>query len=497
MKEGGYMIQLHDLLKNLPSYEIIGDKAVWINDLQMDSRQVTKGSLFICISGFTVDGHDYVQEAVENGAVAIVAEKDIITNVPIIKVRDSKRVMAIIAAHFYDHPTSKLQLIGVTGTNGKTTTTHLIEKIFSDFGRRTGMIGTIYMKYGDKEISVKNTTPESLTLQKYFYEMVENGVEVVTMEVSSHALSLGRVRGSYFDVAVFTNLSQDHLDFHETMENYLASKGLLFAQLGNGYGKNRAIAVFNVDDPSFNTLQEMTAAPIITYGIKNDADMKAENIVLKETGTDFTLTVGGEKVQVQLKLVGTFSVYNALAAASAAYVQGIPLQQIKKSLEAVEGVSGRFERVENNNGFHIIVDYAHTPDSLENVLRTCREFAKGKVSVVVGCGGDRDKSKRPKMAAIAEHLADYVYITSDNPRSEDPMAIINDMLKGITSSNYSVLVNRRDAIFEAVQRAEKDEIILIAGKGHETYQTIGNENYYFDDRVVAKEAVKERNLHGF
>lgn len=490
------MVKLTNLLNKLPSYEIIGDKDVTINDLHMDSREVTDGSLFFCISGFTVDGHDFAQEAVNKGAVAIVAERDVDVQVPVVKVRDTKRAMAIIASEFYDHPTTKLKLIGITGTNGKTTTTHLIEKIFSDFGKKTGMIGTMYMKYGDNEVPVTNTTPESLILQKYFSEMVENDVDVATMEVSSHALSLGRVRGCHYDVAVFTNLSQDHLDFHETMEDYLAAKGLLFAQLGNGYGqKNVPIAIFNVDDPSFEVLQSMTAVPLLTYGIKNDADITAENIVLHETGTNFTMKTRNEKVPIQLKLVGTFSVYNALAAASAAYALGIPLKQIKKSLESVEGVAGRFERVRVNSDFHIIVDYAHTPDSLENVLRTCREFAKGKVSVVVGCGGDRDKTKRPKMAKIAEQFADFVYITSDNPRTEDPQSIINDMLKGLTSSRYSVHLDRREAIFEAVRRAEKDEIILIAGKGHETYQIIGKETIYFDDRVVAKEAVEERNKH--
>lgn len=473
------MIPLTKLLSKLPSYEYKEKQDPTILDLHMDSRLVTEGSLFFCIKGYTVDGHDFVEQAEEKGAVAIVAEKPVKASIPVVLVKDSKRAMAILSATFYNHPTKKLHLIGVTGTNGKTTTTHLIEKILGDAGKNTGLIGTMYVKYNGKMVEAKNTTPESLVLQKNFSDMVEDGVEVVTMEVSSHALQLGRVHGTHFDVAVFTNLSQDHLDFHETMEKYAQAKGLLFAQLGNGYDDERQpIAVLNKDDSVYKTMAEMTAAPILSYGIHSDADMRAVNVQLRETGVSFDIQIGHETAHLDFNMSGTFSVYNALAAAAAAYVSGVALHDIVESLSSVEGVAGRFERVEMDQPFHVIVDYAHTPDSLENVLRTIREFAKGKVSVVVGCGGDRDKTKRPKMAAIAEELSDFVYLTSDNPRTEDPKMILQDMEKGLVTSNYTVIENRKDAIYEAVKRAQAEEIILIAGKGHETYQTIGKTNYH-------------------
>ncbi len=486
------MMQLSKLLGRLPSYETKNNEDPLIKELYMDSREVTEGGLFFCIKGYTVDGHDYAQQAAENGASAIIAEDDITVSVPVIKVKDSKRAMALLSAAFYGYPTTKLHLIGVTGTNGKTTVTHLIEKILTDHKINTGIIGTMYMRYAGKEVTTQNTTPESLTLQKSFASMVDEGVEAVTMEVSSHALELGRTHGAQFDVAVFTNLSQDHLDFHETMDNYARAKGLLFAQLGNGYEEGRQPkAVINADDKMAGLIQTMTAAPLLTYGIDNDADMKAENIRITERGTTFDLSIGEEREEITLKMTGRFSVYNALAAAAASYVTGVGMKTIAGSLSSVEGVAGRFERVDLEEDFHVIVDYAHTPDSLQNVLETIREFAKGKVSVVVGCGGDRDKTKRPQMAKIAEQLADFVYLTSDNPRSEDPADIIEHMKAGITGTSYTVIENRREAIFEAVHRAEKDEIILIAGKGHETYQTIGKVNYHFDDRETAREAAAE------
>ncbi|SDY76154.1 UDP-N-acetylmuramoyl-L-alanyl-D-glutamate--2,6-diaminopimelate ligase [Evansella caseinilytica] len=485
-------MHLSKLTNHLPSFTIQNDADPFIHSLHMDHREVAAGSLFFCIKGYTVDGHDFAEKAVANGAVALVAEKELDVSVPVVIVRSSKRAMAVMSSFFYDFPTAKLKLIGVTGTNGKTTTTHLIDKILRDSGRKTGIIGTMYTKYLDKEIPVKNTTPESLVLQQHFSKMVTEGVETVAMEVSSHALVQGRVHGTQFDIAVFTNLSQDHLDFHGTMENYAQAKGLLFAQLGNGYHPaNQPFAVLNVDDNVHLQLETMTAAPILTYGIHREADMMASDVQIDERGAAFTMTLGEEHVRVTMPMTGMFSVYNALAASSAAYLSGVSLQAIAASLSATSGVSGRFERVEVNQPFHVIVDYAHTPDSLENVLRTIREFAKGRISVVVGCGGDRDKTKRPVMASIAGKLADYVYLTSDNPRSEDPLAILQDMEQGMSGSDYKVIVDRKEAIYEAIRHAETDEVVLIAGKGHETYQTIGGVNHHFDDRLVAKEAVKE------
>ncbi|SER63890.1 UDP-N-acetylmuramoyl-L-alanyl-D-glutamate--2,6-diaminopimelate ligase [Salipaludibacillus aurantiacus] len=487
------MFELKELAGCLPAYKFIGKSNPTINDLAMDNREVKKGDLFFCIEGFTVDGHDFAAKAVEAGAAAIVAERELPVNVPMIIVRDSKRAMAIMAAHFYRLPSSAMHMIGVTGTNGKTTTTHLIHRILSDYAMETSIIGTMYMKYKNKEIKVKNTTPDSLTLQKAFSDMATEGVEAVTMEVSSHALELGRVHGVDFNVGVFTNLTQDHLDYHKTMDNYARAKGLLFSQLGNGYKENHQnIAVLNIDDPYFDLIETMTAVPIITYGMDEKADFRATEVNIHESGTDFQLCMGNRIYPVQLKMTGRFSVYNALAAAAASYASGVPIQTIQESLAAIQGVAGRFEKVDTDASVHVIVDYAHTPDSLENVLETVREFAKGKVSVVVGCGGDRDRTKRPKMAAIAEKLSDYVYLTSDNPRSEDPEEILNEMKSGMAHNNYSMILSRKEAIFEAVKNAEEDEVILIAGKGHETYQIIGDQTFDFDDRLVAKEALKER-----
>jgi len=487
------MMQLKKLANLLPTYKYIGEKDPVIKNLEMDSRKIEPGSLFFCVPGFTVDGHNFAEQAVQMGAVALIVEKELPIDVPMIKVRDVKRAMAIMSANFYQLPSSKMHMIGVTGTNGKTTTTHLIHAILSDSEWDIGLIGTMYMKYKGKEIEVKNTTPESLVLQKELSKMVEEGVEAVTMEVSSHALELGRVHGIEFNIAVFTNLTQDHLDYHETMEKYGQAKGLLFSQLGSRYvteGQN--VAVLNIDDDYFDQLATMTAVPIITYGIDKEADFRAVDVDIHESGSDFILQVGSEEYPIHLQLSGRFSVYNALAAAATAYATGIPIPAISTSLAKITGVAGRFEKVIVDAPFQVIVDYAHTPDSLSNVLETIREFAKGKVSVIIGCGGNRDRSKRPKMAAIAENMADFVYLTSDNPRSENPRDIIQEMEYGMSQDNYMVIENRKDAIDKAIERAEDDEIILIAGKGHETYQIVGDETYEFDDKVKAIEAIKGR-----
>lgn len=488
------MVRLQQLIKALPACQVAGDDNPVIQSLVMDNREAEKGSLFFCIKGFTVDGHDFAEKAVKAGSVAVVAERDLPhLGVPVVKVRDSYKTMAILAAHFYQFPASEMQMIGVTGTNGKTTVTHLIRQILSDYNIETGIIGTMYMKFKGTEINVKNTTPDALTLQKSFSEMIKHDVKAVAMEVSSHALELGRVHGADFNIGVFTNLSKDHLDYHETMANYGRAKGLLFSQLGNSYNcRNQNVAVLNSDDPYFPELKKITAVPVLTYGLKQEADVRAEDVSMHETGCDFVLCAGDERLSVHLKMPGRFSVYNALAAAAAAFASGVPLSSVQQSLARVSGVAGRFEKVESDAPVHVIVDYAHTPDSLENVLQTVREIAGGKVAVVVGCGGDRDKTKRPDMAAIAERLADKVYLTSDNPRSEDPESILEDMVKGMKQSNYKVITSRKEAIFEAVKQAEMNEVILIAGKGHETYQIIGNETYDFDDRLVAAEALKER-----
>jgi UDP-N-acetylmuramoyl-L-alanyl-D-glutamate--2,6-diaminopimelate ligase len=486
-------LQLQTLLSYIKTQPLNINENPLVTSIEMDSRDVKVGSLFICIKGYTVDGHDYAHLAIEKGAVAIISERPLDVTAPVIEVKDSKRVMAILADAFYQQPTQKLQLIGVTGTNGKTSTTHIIENVFQAYGQKTGLIGTLHIKIGNRKYEVKNTTPESLTLQKTFSHMVKENVDTAIMEVSSHALDEGRVHGCDFDIAVFTNLTQDHLDYHQTMTEYRRVKGLLFAQLGNKFDhKKPKFAILNADDEASVEYIRSTSAHIITYGIKEKSDFVATNIAMKNTGTTFLLTVFGEQYEVEMKLVGIFSVYNVLAAIAASYAANIPVSVMIDSIKGIEGVPGRFELVYGGQDFAVIVDYAHTPDSLENAVKTVKEFAKGKVFTIVGCGGDRDKTKRPIMANIATQLSDYSILTSDNPRSEDPLAILKDMEAGVIGSNYNVIVDREEAIRYAVRHAKKDDVILIAGKGHETYQQIGNQILDFDDRVIAKKAIKER-----
>ncbi|WP_040204850.1 UDP-N-acetylmuramoyl-L-alanyl-D-glutamate--2,6-diaminopimelate ligase [Neobacillus jeddahensis] len=464
-----------------------------ITSIENDNRKVQNGSLFICIKGYTVDGHDFAESAVKQGAVAILAERPLTVDVPVVIVNDTTRVMAVLADAFYGQPTKGLHLIGITGTNGKTTTSHLIEKIFADVGKNTGLIGTMYTKIADQTFEAKNTTPESLTLQKTFKQMVDAGVNLAVMEVSSHALDLGRVHGCDYDVAVFTNLTQDHLDYHKTMEEYKRAKSLLFAQLGNAFDhKKPKFAILNGDDPASEMYRRSTAAHVVTYGIDQDADLQAKNIKMTPRGTKFDLVLKGEQFPINMQLIGKFSVYNVLASIATGLVSGIELEEIIHSIECVEGVSGRFELVNAGQDYTVIVDYAHTPDSLENVLKTIQHLAEKRIFVIVGCGGDRDRTKRPLMAQIACRFATDTILTSDNPRSEDPLAILKEMEAGVQGDAYQVIPDRKKAIQAAVSQASTGDVILIAGKGHETYQIIGKEVHDFDDRLVAREAIEER-----
>jgi UDP-N-acetylmuramoyl-L-alanyl-D-glutamate--2,6-diaminopimelate ligase len=486
-------VRLQTLLSYLHDFTAYVGENPNITSIEMDSRQVKKGALFICIKGFTVDGHDFARQAVENGAAAIIAERPLDVDVPVVVVRDSRRAMAVLADAFYGQPTHKLHLIGVTGTNGKTTTTHIIEHIARKTQKKTGLIGTVNVKIGDKAYPTQNTTPESLLLQRMFKQMVDEGVEIAVMEVSSHALHMGRVHGCDYDVAVFTNLTQDHLDYHGTMEEYRNAKGLLFAQLGNRYDHKRPkFAVLNNDDPASQYYKHMTAATVITYGVEKDSDIMAKQIEMAPNGMAFDLVTPYGTVRVQTKLIGLFNVYNLLASVAACLVSGFSLPEIVEAIADMTGVAGRFETVDEGQNFIVIVDYAHTPDSLENVLKTIRQFAKKKVYVVVGCGGDRDRTKRPLMAQTAVKYADVAIFTSDNPRSESPEQILRDMEAGVADGHYVTIVDRKEAIRYAVEQAQEGDIILIAGKGHETYQIIGDRIMEFDDRAVAREAIKER-----
>lgn len=491
-------MQLQQLAERLVTAKVIGSGETECTGIEIDSRKVGAGDLFICLPGFTVDGHDYAKQAEEKGAVALVVERELDTELPQLLVRDSRMAMAVLANVVFGEPSRKMRMIGVTGTNGKTTTTYLIEKIMADHGVKTGLIGTIQMRYDGETFPMSGTTPESLGLQRSLADMVERGVECCVMEVSSHALEQGRVKGTDYRTAVFTNLTQDHLDYHHTMEEYRAAKGLFFARLGNALPADlseRKYAVLNADDEASAEFAKVTAAEVVTYGVEADCDVRASQIKITAQGTFFHVETFRGSADIQLRMVGKFNVYNALAAISAALIEGVELADIKQSLESVAGVDGRVEAVDAGQPFAIIVDYAHTPDGLENVLRTVVEFAEKRVICVFGCGGDRDRTKRPIMGRIAVKYSDVTFVTSDNPRTEDPDAILRDIEAGliedgVDKNRYQLVVDRAEAIRLAVAEAQQGDVVLIAGKGHETYQLVGKQVLDFDDRIVAAEAVR-------
>ncbi|KFN10126.1 UDP-N-acetylmuramoyl-L-alanyl-D-glutamate--2,6-diaminopimelate ligase [Paenibacillus macerans] len=492
-------MQLKELATYLIASQIRGGGELACDGIAIDSRKVQPGDLFICLPGHTVDGHDFARQAADKGAAALVVERWLDDcPLPQLKVKDSRLAMSVLGNVFFGFPSRRLKVIGVTGTNGKTTTTYLIERILEDQGRSTGLIGTIQRKFAGRTYPMSGTTPESLELQRYLHEMAEGGAAYCVMEVSSHALDQGRVKGTHFRTAVFTNLTQDHLDYHNTMEEYRGAKGLFFSRLGNNYPLNpdeRSYAVLNADDPASSYFAKQTAAETVMYGVENEADVRASDISVTAKGTSFHVDTFQGSADISLRMVGKFNVYNALAALAAALLEGIPLERIKASLEAVKGVEGRVEAVDEGQSFAVIVDYAHTPDGLENVLRTVNEFAKGRVICVFGCGGDRDRTKRPIMGRIAAKYADHVIVTSDNPRTEDPDAILSDIEQGLIGdgvdrNRYELIVDRREAIQKAIEMASREDVVLIAGKGHETYQLIGTAVLDFDDRIVAKEAIR-------
>ncbi len=488
---------LSEASKLLITSRVHGDPATLFSGMEVDSREVQPGDLFICLPGLTVDGHDYAEQAIVKGAVALVVERELPVQVPQLIVSSCRHAMAVLGDTFYNHPSRRLKMIGITGTNGKTTTSYLIERIMNDNGVNTGLIGTIEMRYNGNAIPMPRTTPEALLLQRMLGQMADAKVEACVMEVSSHALEQGRVKGTDYRTAIFTNISQDHLDYHHTMAEYIAAKGLFFSRLGNNYAEpeQRKYAVLNIDDPASDYYRRITAADVITYGVEQPADVRATNIRITSTGTTFHLTTFRGETDVTLKMVGTFNVYNALAAITAALIENVPLEQIRHSLENIPGVDGRVELVDAGQPFAVIVDYAHTPDGLDNVLSTIKEFAEQRIITVFGCGGDRDRTKRPLMGKVAAKYSDYTFITSDNPRTEEPGFILNEIEAGlqedrISTDRYELIVDRRHAIQKAVEMAKPGDVLLIAGKGHETYQIIGKETIDFDDRLVAKEAIR-------
>lgn len=474
------MISLRELLNGIHVLKTEGTLDLNIESIYYNSKQVTDRSLFFCLEGQITDGHRYAAEAAKKGAVAVVISKDVEvpSNVTKIFVDDTRLAMAYIAKNFYKDPGRDMSIIGVTGTNGKTTTTYLIKSILEQWGKKVGLIGTITNIIGDKKIPTERTTPESVDLYKLLYEMKKSGVDAVVMEVSSHSLELNRVAGCKFDVGVFTNLSQDHLDFHGTLENYRNSKAKLFKMCNS--------SVINTDDDNGKIIVEGIDGEIITYGIKNNAQVYARDIEITAKGVAFSLYVNKGKIDLNLNIPGIFSVYNSMAAASVASSLGVPADIIKKGLEVVKGVSGRFELLDTGTDYSVILDFAHTPDGLENILTTAKELTKGRIVTLFGCGGDRDAAKRPLMGEVAGRYSDFCIITSDNPRNEEPMDIINDIIPGVlkTSCPYVVISNRKEAIKYAIENAKKDDLIILAGKGHETYQIIKDKVYHLDEREI-------------
>ena len=484
-------MKLHPLLNELPHYRILGAGNPDIINIENHHRKVGYGDLFVCIQGEQMDSHLLVEDAINSGAVAIVAERPVQSSVPVVVVPDARKAMVLLTTTLYRNPTEKLTLIGVTGTNGKTTTTHLIDDIFRYHGEKTGLIGTLYMKIGSSKRSTPNTTPDPVILQRAFREMVKERVNVAIMEVSSHALTQGRVDACDFDIAVFTNLSQDHLDFHGSMDKYLKAKSILFHSLGSGRRSEGKFAVLNIDDSSFSFLKDTLKVPFYSYGISPNADVRATEIHLGPRMTSFTIETKEMNRRIEIPLVGMFNVYNALAAIATCYMASVPMLTIIEALEMAKAIPGRFELIQEDQDFTVIVDYAHTPDSLENVLKTIKPLPHKKLFIIIGCGGDRDRSKRPQMAQIACEYGSNVIFTSDNPRSEDPLMIIKDMEKGVKDQTYQVIVSRRMAIEHAISQARQGDIVLIAGKGHETYQIINSKKIDFDDRIIARSALQK------
>ncbi|MBE0447694.1 MAG: UDP-N-acetylmuramoyl-L-alanyl-D-glutamate--2,6-diaminopimelate ligase [Actinobacteria bacterium] len=484
-------MRLKDILSGVSYRLISGDVNIEVSGLAYDSRMVKSGDLFFCIKGFNTDGHDFAQKAVETGAVGIIVEEiqhDL--TVTQILVDNTRVAMARAASAYFDHPTSKLKLVGITGTNGKTTTSFMVDGVLRAAGYKTGLIGTIEYRIGDARIPVDLTTPESLNIQSLFADMVDNGVEAAIIEVSSHAIDLSRIEACDFDALVFTNLSQDHLDYHGTIDEYFRVKRSIF-EITSDRG---LIHIINADDGYGRLLIKQGKKNQLRYSTKDKVEVYATDIELRQDGSKLRLHAPAGSINLILRLPGLYNVYNALAATSVAIALGMDIDEIKIGLEGVGSVPGRFERIDCGQNFMVIVDYAHTPDSLEKVLRAARQLTKGGLITVFGCGGDRDRAKRPIMGKIGAELSDFAIITSDNPRSEEPLVIIEEIVAGareVRSTNYCVEEDRKIAVKMAVGYAQPGDIIIIAGKGHERGQEIAGEKIPFDDREVVRSLLEE------
>ncbi len=483
-------MKLKDIIKGLEIVESSGNLDLDIANIEYDSRKVNENTLFICIKGFNSDGHKYIQSAIEKGAKAFLVQDDIyVEGYTFIRVNDTRSSMAKVADNFYNHPSQKFGVIGVTGTNGKTSITTFLSEILKANNNKVGLVGTIKIFDGEKEIESNSTTPESVDLQGCFNTMVNNKCDYCAMEVSSHSLVLNRVDETEFKLGLFTNLTPDHLDFHNDLEDYRQAKEKLFY-------KTSVANIINIDDEGGKKIYDNIKSlktPVYTYGIDNNADFMAKDIHISASGVSYKLVTPTYEEDVFIPVPGKFTVYNTLAVVAACYMLNIDKDVVLNALKSTNGVAGRFETVQNDKGISVIVDYAHTPDALENILNTAKEFAKGKIITVFGCGGDRDTTKRPLMGAISQKLSDICIVTSDNPRTEDPKLIIEDILNGLDKEhkNYETIIDRKEAIEEAIKMANKGDIVIIAGKGHENYQIIGKTKHHFDDKEIARDCLEK------
>jgi UDP-N-acetylmuramoyl-L-alanyl-D-glutamate--2,6-diaminopimelate ligase len=497
-------MRLADLVEGLGLTLVRGGAGTEVTGVQHDSRRVRPGDLFACIPGQHADGHAFIGGAVAAGAAAVLVERDgpfpEAGAAAVVRAPSVRSALGPLAARVYGDPSRALTLVGITGTNGKTTTAYLVEGILEAAGRRAGMVGTIQYRCGTVVFEGERTTPEASDLQALLARMRDLGAEAVAMEVSSHALALGRAEGCAFDVGVFTNLTQDHLDFHGTLEAYFAAKATLFRKLGEG-GKPAPTAVVNADDPWAPRLPVPAGVRRITFGLGAGADLRPEGITSSLEGIRGRFRTPAGTIPVASALPGQHNVANLLAATGAALACGVSAEAVARGIAAVRAVPGRFEKVEMGQPFGVVVDYAHTPDALERTLRTARELARGRVLVVFGCGGDRDRTKRPLMGAAAARLADLAILTSDNPRSERPEAILAEIEAGAQKAvdgpgRYVTIIERREAIAHALGLARPSDLVVLAGKGHETYQIMGSRTLPFDDRVVAREALQALGFGG-
>ena len=471
-------MKLKELLRNIPVLECSADLELDIQNVYYDSRKVTEGSLFVAVSGFASDGNRFIPMALSKGAVAVVTAKKPEGDVPYVLVGSDRMALAMLGCNFHGHPAKGMTMIGITGTNGKTSATLLLKQVLEKtIGAKVGLIGTMANLVGDEVIPTERTTPESFDLQALFARMRDAGCTHVVMEVSSHAITLERIGGTHFDIAAFTNLTEDHLDFHKTMDAYCDAKAELFRRCHK--------AVVNADDGYAGRIQAAAQCPVLTTSVAGAGDLRAKDLELLAEGIRFTAVSGAEAVEVALPIPGKFTVYNALTVLAVAKQLGIPLSDCARALGTAQGVKGRVEVVPTpGKDYSVLIDYAHTPDGLENVLTSVKDFCKGRLIAVFGCGGDRDPMKRPVMGEIGVRCSDLAVITSDNPRTEDPMAIIEDILKGVKQEHgeYIVMEDRRAAIRYAMDIAKKDDIIVLVGKGHETYQEIRGQKYHLDER---------------